>query len=191
MRHLILSALLALFTVALPAMAADVSVSWTQPVTNTDGSAIPASGAGAIASNRVEWGSCSGAAFGVKAGEKTVTPAATSTTVTGLAPGTHCFRAYATNTYGAESAASNVASKVISPPTPNPPVITVATVVYELTNKGGIGKYVGSVPLGTSCVGDVRKTWADGTTWYEVPRSSVTLTKPTRAKVLVAKCSAA
>jgi hypothetical protein len=182
--------LLALLLLPLAAGAADVTVNWTQPVANTDGSSIPATGAGSIASNRVEWGTCSGSAFGVKAGDRTV-PAATSAVVANLAPGTHCFRAYATNTYGNESAASVAASRVIVAPTPNPPVITTVAVAAMLY-RNGVQYRVGTVELGTACgalVVDRRKR-AD---WYTVNRDDVRLNKRGRdlgkSAVIVAKCA--
>lgn len=103
------------------AAAATLSTSWTNPTQNTDSSAIPATGPGSIASTRVEYGSCSGTAFGTKSGEVTVQGAATTASIPNLGPGTWCARAYTTNTYGSESGPSNVASKVIAAPTPNPP----------------------------------------------------------------------
>lgn len=175
--------------IATRAQAADASVSWTMPTQNTDNTPIPATGSGSIASSRVEWGSCIGTAFGTKAGEATVPAPATSYVVADLAPATWCFRAYAKNTFGVESGPSVVVSKVIVPPTPKPPVITVATLAYDLTSRGSIGRLVGKVPLGTACVGDVVKTWKDGSTFYEVPRDSVTLTRQPRSAIVVAKCA--
>ena len=131
---------LLLFTPAV--FAADVSVSWTQPVQNMDGTAIPATGPGSIQTNRVQWGTCNGPAFGTLIGSFSF-PAATSYVVTGLAPAAYCFRAYAINTYGQASAASNVSSKAVDPPTPNPPVLAVPVIagmlqtpVYSITAAG-------------------------------------------------------
>ena len=173
------------------ALAADVAVTWTQPTTNTDGSAIPATGPGSIASNRIEWGTCNGTAFGTKVGERVVSPVATSATVTGLGPATWCFRVYATNTYAQESAASNAAQRVVNPPTPNPPVVTQATIARLWRN--GLQREVGRVALNVPCGTlkyDGRK--AD---WYTVPREAVTLNKFGRRLpadiTIVAKCGAA
>lgn len=180
--------LLTLCFMALPAMAADVSVTWTQPTANTDNSAIPATGAGSIASNRVEWGPCAGGSIGSVSGSLPVTPARTNATVPGLAPGDWCFRVYATNTYGSESAASNVASRTVVAPTPKPPVVTQATIARLW--KRGLQQQVGRVDMGVACgelVADTRK--AD---WYTVPRDSVHLNKQGRklspGAVIVAKC---
>lgn len=172
------------------AFGADATLSWTLPTQNTDTTPIPATGPGSIASSRVEWGTCAGTAFGAKAGEATVTVPATTYTVTDLAPATWCFQVFARNTYGRESFPSAVVSKTIVPPTPKPPVLTVAILAYDLTFRGSIGRFVGNVPMGTPCVGEPIKTWKDGSTFYEVPRSTVSLTHEPRSSILVAKCAA-
>jgi len=170
------------------AEADDLTVNWTQPTTNTNGTAIPASGPGSIASNRVEWGTCSGTAFGTRAGERVVTPAATSTVVTGLAPGTWCARVFATNTYGNESSASAVATRVIPAPTPNPPTaVTVALFAYELRN-GKLNRVAGLVERGTRCDGAPLLT-VGNREFYAVPRASV-WPRPKAGRVIVAQCEA-
>lgn len=171
------------------AFGADATLTWTAPTQNTDNSAIPATGAGSLVSSRVEWGSCIGSAFGTKAGEATVPAPAVTYTVTDLAPATWCFQVFARNTYGRESLPSLAVSKIVLPPTPKPPVITVATLAYDLTSRGNIGRLVGRVPLDTPCMGDVVRKWADGSMFYEVPREAVTLTRQPRSTIIVAKCS--
>ncbi len=182
MKHLTI--LLALLP--LSALAAGVTVTWTHPTQNTDGSALALAN---IASTRVEHGSCSGTAFGTKAGEAVV-PAPATTTTFDLAPGTHCFRAY-TKTVAAlgalESGPSGVASKVVPFPPPNPPTITVVNITaYEYIAPRGwrsakLGKIVGSVPLGTACGQAMLGAY------YTVPREAVTFTRYTSQPV-VAKC---
>lgn len=171
------------------ALAADVAVTWTQPTTNTDGSAIPATGPGSIASNRIEWGTCNGTAFGTKVGERVVSPVATSATVTGLGPATWCFRVYATNTYAQESAASNAAQRVVNPPTPNPPVVTQATIARLWRH--GVQREVGRVALNVPC--GTLKLDGRKTDWYTVPREAVALNRYGRRlpadSVIVAKCA--
>lgn len=159
--------------------AADVSVSWTPPSSNVDGSAIPATGVGSIASYRIEWGSCSGTAFGTLIGQRTVTAPATSAVVTGLAPGSFCFRAFARNTYGAESAASNVAARTIDAPVPNPPIVAVAVVaglshapVYSITAAGKLSTLMGFVPVGTACARAPLLSYR-GKAFHEVARADV------------------
>lgn len=114
---------------ALPALAlaAVLTVTWTHPSQNTDNTAIPATGPGSIASTRVEYGTCAPGStpaapvFGSKSGEVVVTGQAQTTPLPNLGPGTYCGRAFTTNTYGEESAASNVAQKTINAPVPKPP----------------------------------------------------------------------
>lgn len=166
------------------ARAADLSVSWTYPTTNTDGSAIPASGAGSISGFVLEWGTCSGTAFGTKLGGAAPTSPATSYTVTGLAPGTYCVRIAAVNSYAVVSAFSNVANKTITAPTPNPPVLTIATIAYELRGYSN-GTYrfvqVGTVEKGAPCPG--MKLSGDFHA-YE----GATITKPTSGGIIATKC---
>lgn len=165
------------------ARAADLSVSWTYPTTNTDGSAIPASGAGSISGFVLEWGTCSGTAFGSKLGGAAPTAPATSYTVTGLSPGTYCVRLAAVNTYAIVSAFSNVATKTIAAPTPNPPVLTIATIAYELREySGGTLRFVqvGTVPKGVAC--------ADKLAGNYYAFSGATITKPTTGGIIAAKC---
>ena len=189
---IILAVLVLLFSVAFCSLAnaADATVSWTYPTKNTDGSSIPASGAGSIASTRVEYGSCSGTAFGTKAGEVAVQAPSASTTITGFAAGaTSCFRAFAKNTFGVESAASGVASKAFPPPTPQPPVIvTVDVVVYEIKSHPiegpKLGRAVGTVPLGIGCGAEP----IVGVDYYEVGLDQVTLKKMPKSAVVVAEC---
>lgn len=97
------------------------------PTKNTDGTAIPATGPGSISGIRIEYGSCSGTAFGTKAGELNMTPPNMST-VLSMPPAQYCFRAYAKNTYGTESAPTNVLVYTLKPPTPG-----VATILIEAT----------------------------------------------------------
>jgi hypothetical protein len=172
------------------AFGADVNVTWTNPTKNTDGTTIPATGNGSLTGSRIEWGTCVSGAFGTKAGELSVGAGVTSAPVTNLEPATVCFRVFARNTYLKESAASNVATKVILPPVPEPPVITtVATLAYDLTSLGNIGRLVGKVPLNTPCVGNAIRTWKDGSTFYQVPIEAVTLTREPRSTIVVAKCT--
>jgi hypothetical protein len=170
------------------AYAADATITWTMPTQNTDNSAIPASGSGSIASTRVEWGTCSGTSFGTKAGERIVNAPATTTTITGLTSGsTFCFRAFVRNTAGAESAASNVVSRVMPSPTPKPPVLSsTVSVVWSYKRAGPHEtlEVVGSAPIGTECGALI--VAAAG--MYELPRGSYTLDRPLRGGTPVTFC---
>lgn len=179
--------------VAMVAQADTVTVSWVLPTTNTNGTAIPATGAGSLASIRVEYGTCNGAAFGTKAGEVSRPGNSTSTTLN-LNPGTTCVRAFAVNSYGLESDTSNVASKVIEPPRPNPPQLTtIAAAVYDVRPNESTfafdrGRQVGTVKLGLACDED-RTTGQD---FYALERpSKAVLTRQPRSTALVAKCAQA
>lgn len=103
------------------ALAASVTASWQNATLNEDGSSIPATGPGSIDTTRVEYGTCNGTAFGVKAGEFLVPSVTLSQVVDSLSPGVWCFRAYHKNTYGQESAPSLVKQVTIPAPKPRPP----------------------------------------------------------------------
>jgi len=172
------------------ASAATLSVSWTNPVLNVDGSTIPASGPGSLTGTRVEYGSCSGAAFGSAVGEVVAAAPAEATSFTGIGPGTYCVRAFARNTYfpalAPESAASNVYSKVVPAPVPAPPiVVTVETFAYEVQVKpsGVRVVQVGTVPLGVACGAEV----ASG--YYEIDPAVATLRGSYKGGLLVARCA--
>ncbi len=150
---------LALFAIVLlvffllsSAIAGEATVSWTNPTTRTDGTALPSS---QIGSTRVEWGTCSGSAFGSALGNQSATGTATSTIINNLAPGTYCFRAATVDAAGLQSGWSNIASKVVPVAPPSPPVIvTVATTAYVFkVTQRGLLKLVksGTVPLGVAC----------------------------------------
>jgi hypothetical protein len=136
------------------AIAGQAVVTWTNPTTRTDGSAFPLS---AIGSTQVEYGTCSGTAFGTVAGNQSATGGATTLTITNLAAGTWCFRARSVDTSGLQSGWSAIASKVVPVAPPNPPtIVTVATTAYVL-KQWADGRKVfslvqsGSVPLGIEC----------------------------------------
>lgn len=165
------------------AQAASVTVTWTNPSTNADGSALAST---AITGTRVEYGSCSGTAFGVKSSETITTGAVTSTVFT-LGPGTYCFRAYTRSAAG-ESAASNVASKTIVAPVPSPPtLVTIAVAAYDVRLEGNTyvaWRQVGTLPTGSPCYADVPTASGFGT----VDVRAVALSKTPKSAVLVARC---
>lgn len=181
--------LLLLFVAA--ANAGDAALTWTQPTQNVDGTAIPASGTGRLTGNRAEWGTCTGTApnyaFGTQSGQQVFTTPTSAYTVMNLAPGTWCFRVYASTTYG-ESGPSGVASKVIAAPMPNPPSgLTVAGgMVYHIQKREDrfVMLPVGTVPAGTVC--DPTQS-VNG--YYVVPRAAVTWSGTVKPPVVVSPCS--
>ena len=170
-------------------------VSWSPPTTNTDGSGIPSSGPGSITEHRVQYGTCaSGGGFGTASGQVIVAMPATSVEINSFTNGqTVCFRAFAKNTYGLESAASNVASKTFSPPTPRPPVLVVVdTVAYDLRLGrdlvARLGRDVGSVAAGTECSGTAMVVTRRAA-YYVIDNASVSFNKEPRSSVIVARCA--
>lgn len=185
------TALLAAFALCLsasPAIAGDAVLTWTLATADTEGNAIPASGPTSLASTRVEWGSCSGSAFGTAAGQQTVATPATTYTITGLTAGVWCFRAYSRTVAGLESAPTNAVTKTILQAPPQPPgnLTVAATVVYQFigTTDAVTLLAVGTVPAGTAC--DPSQS-VNGR--YAVPRAAVTWYGSVRPRVVFAQCS--
>jgi len=177
MRHPIKIIVLGLFLYLCPpwlwgegsafAQSGSATVNYAAPTTRVGGGALAAS---EILGYRVEYGSCSGTAFGVKAGEMTPTPAtALTATVPNLAPGTYCFRAFAKDQYGQWSDPSNVGTKTIPlPPPPSPPAIVTISVVAGvnispafrvLADGSRSSTVVGLVGTGATCSGPVLFTY--------------------------------
>lgn len=101
-----------------------LTANWTNATTNTDGTAIPATGAGSLAKSIVEYGPCNATKDTVMPPLSTVEVAGTiltATTPANLAPGTWCAHVRHENTYGSLSDWSDVASKVVVAPKPNKP----------------------------------------------------------------------
>lgn len=182
------------------AYAAPVTVTWALPTANTDGSAIPSTGQASLVSTKVEYGTCSGTAFGAKSGEVVVNvPATTATLEIAPASNPYCFRAAVTNAYGNQSAWSNVASKTVPLPPPPPPVVpnapvlsTTITVAYDLRgiSRDGtvlLGRAVGTVDLGTPCIDYAYAT--NKGTYHMVDRSNVKLVREPRSPAVVTKCA--
>lgn len=170
-------------------------VSWSPPVTNTDGTTIPASGAGSITETRVQYGTCaSGGGFGTAQGQVIVAMPATSVEINSFVSGqTVCFRAFAKNTFGVESAASNVASKTFDPPTPRPPVLVVVNptafdIRLDRFLNARLGRDVGTVATGTECSGAALVVQR-GRAYYAFDLSQAQLSKPPRSSVVVAECT--
>jgi len=119
-----LTSFLVLTFCSMSVFAGSAIVSWTNPTTNTDGTFIPTTGPGSLVSTRVRWGTCiSGNIFGTQQGQVVANAPASSVEISMLPSGTYCFDAFSLNTYGVESVASNVASKVVEDPN-NAPVLT-------------------------------------------------------------------
>lgn len=112
--------------VAMPAFAGTATVTWTNPTSYADGSALPATD---ITSTTVEYGTCAGLAFGTKSGQVVATGSVATAVVNNLAPGVWCFRA-ATLAKGVASTFSNVAQKTVVQSAPNPPTLLDAIISW-------------------------------------------------------------
>lgn len=119
-----LIALVALSACATVAGASTLTVSWTNPVLNTDESPIPDTGAESLQVARIEYGTCVSGAFGVKTGEFTRTRVPgqpmPSNAVNNVPTGLTCTRVLVKNVAGNESVPSNVSSTTVAPSTPKP-----------------------------------------------------------------------
>ena len=173
---------------ASPASAGDAVLTWTLATANTDGSAIPATGPTSLAATRVEWGTCSGSNFGTASGQQIVATPAVTYTVTGLAAGVWCFRAYSRTVAGLESAPTVVVTKTILQAPPQPPgnLTVAALTVYQFigTTDAITLLAVGTVPAGTAC--DPAQS-VNGR--YAVPRAAVTWYGSVRPRVVFANCA--
>ena len=125
--------LLLLMLFAGPALAAKISVQFTTPTTNTDGSALTN-----LSHVIVEWGTCVGTAFGVKQSSITIPVTAIGQTRSTPAYPTGltrvCIRAFAFNTLGTSSNPSNVAVKDLLPK-PGKPVTLQQPVILSFNKR--------------------------------------------------------
>lgn len=133
MKNLLATLLCVLLIAPQSGFAGGTALSWLPPTQNTDGSAIPATGADALASYRIEYFQCATATTPwPPTPSVAVVPApAVSHNVTGLASGQrHCFRIAATNNGGVSSQVSATGSALASVSTPAPPTnLQVQTLV--------------------------------------------------------------
>lgn len=187
---------LAALLLAWPCFAqAPANLSWTNATTNTNGTAIPATGAGSLTRTTVDYGTCgAGGAFGTKQGEIFVAAPANTATVSMVVIQQYCFRAWHTNTFGNTSGFSNVATKNNPAPTPGPPnSLTVAadlTAWTIVTTEGAVvALEVGRVAPGTACdTSQHVQAFGRPGTLYRVPEGAVTFLPGQTALVTFASC---
>lgn len=184
------------FTLVCASSTGSAEVSWTSPTTNTDGSAIPATGNGSLAGFEIFHAVTAGGVAGatpINVPNKT----ATSYLLTGLPVGPHYYAAKAYNVAGIRSDLSLAANNTIVLPSatatasvtvnvkPNAPVVTVAQVAKLLIGDRP-SLVAGKVPLGTEC-GEF-----EAGQWARVDRDDVKLNfwgKLFRNSTIVAKCA--
>lgn len=166
------------------AVAGSATVSWSLPTLNDDGSTIAATGTTSLASTRVEYFQCASAASTWPASPAQVTVAVpgTSATIPALTEGLlYCFRARVATVGGVFSLYSNVATKLIPVPTPNPPTnLTVAVIlgslqspVYGVLADNSRSSVVyGLIDAGKPCGATALFTYRSRT-WREVAKGDV------------------
>lgn len=135
------------------AWAGTATLTWTNPTTRTDGSAVT------VAKNRVYRAPTCTSVFTLL---RETTSAATTYIDANVPAGTYCYAVSALDATGLESAYATVAHTVLAAP-PNPPTgLTVVSVVaglnmspaYRINADGTRGSAVlGFVPAGTKCEG--------------------------------------
>ena len=179
-----------------PTWTGQTTLSWTPPITRTDGSTLTN-----LASYNIYFGQAQPLAW-----LREVPAPATSTVVTGLAAGTWLFAVTAKDAVGMESEQSPTATvtlgPVVEPPPPPPPPVEVWAVrsngtqatrpAYELVRNLAdsawvLGYKLGDVPVGKPCTG--AKAIAGTTEYRRVAEADVALLSPTyRGRTLVAVC---
>jgi hypothetical protein len=178
--------IITLLALLLPALAtADISLSWTNATSYTDGTPMPVTD---LASTTA-W--C-GASLDSLTLHTTVTAPNTSATVAGTVPGTPyvCAAAH-TAKNGKTSDFSPSVSVGIPVLKPSPPLgisatlVVTSTVAYmELQRPDGFGFLViGSVPIGTPC--DATQSVNQ---YHVVPAAAVTFTGPIKRQAVLALC---
>jgi len=163
---------LLLLTLLFPlvAGAGTLTVTWVNPVTYSDNSALAATD---ITQTRVEYGTCNGTAFGTRINQGAVQGTLTTIVFSNLPPATYCVRAY-TTAKGVESIASAVSISTITQPPPNPPtLVTGSTSAYEARPASTTAPLalVGLTQLGAPCGPETKVI--NGTTYCRVAKSSV------------------
>ena len=174
--------ILALLLIPTFVQAGSVTLSWTLPTQNTDGTAYTDPGG-----LRLYYGTTPGGPYPIQVsiGDPTVT----TYQYDNLAPGTYYFVATAYNSSNVESAFSGEATKVIDPSVPAPPtnlvVVPGELVAYGLQQSPDVLTVfpVGHVVEGTACDGSMTIMGL-----YQVPRESVVYAGNVEPQVVFAKC---
>ena len=174
-------AVLFLLLLSAPAYAGVMTVSWSPPTENTDGTPLID-----LAGYKLYYGTASG--------DYTTTidigsPGVSTWLIADLAAATYYVVATAYNIAGIESDYSNEAQKVVPPSVPSPPsglTVTSELVAYGLQQSPDVVTTfpVGSVDSGTACDPTMSVNGK-----YRVPLSAVTYAGSVRPVVVFAECS--
>jgi hypothetical protein len=173
-----------------------VTVAWTAPTTNVDGSPLTN-----LAGFKI-YRSTSTSTVQSSTPIILAEPLATMFVISGLSAGSHYFALKAYNSAGVESVFTGNVTKVVTTATvsssasvtleqrPSPPtLVTVQVMAYEIKQhpiEGVIlGRQVGTVPLGTPCGFEP----IVGLNYFEVPTTSVKFARAPKSVVIVAACA--
>jgi hypothetical protein len=137
----------------------EIPLTWDMPTQNTDGSAIPATGAGSLSSTTIEHSICNNGQV-VDPKDYTIVQVPDVSTVYNTdVGGDHCFQASVVNTFGNNSNYSNVLVKTVEGP-PTGDLVTNGTLVFWLLETSEEDRLalepVGEIPLGTPCDETIR-----------------------------------
>ena len=174
-----------------------VHLSWTNATKNEDNTVIPINDHGSLAYTTIKYSVCvNGDVDLANAKIHYVSATKTSTTIsTQGPPGDYCFRATHTNSFGVESALSNLSIKTVTssgevrdyttPQAPQTLVVSDPTVytIIKQENKFVLLP-VGTVPANTVCIADQK---ING--YYAVPINVVSWSGTVRPVIVVAQCS--
>lgn len=138
-----------LFLIAVAGNAAPVTVSWTLPTLNDDGTVIPATGYASLASVTIEYAACIDGELSDPRLSVDLEPDRTSWNGNIMTVGDWCFTSHVTNEVGISSVDSNIAIKTIIAG-----ILAVSeTTAYVLVKQ--VNKLllvtIGTIPLGTQC----------------------------------------
>jgi len=164
------------------AFAGAISLTWTMPTLNDDGTALID-----LAGYKIYYGNTSGQ---YPNGVTVANPSVTSYVLENLAAGDYYIVATAYNTAGTESIYSNEAVKTVmaDPTRPNPPggLTVEELVVYTLIKQPDrfLLLPVGTIPAGTPCIADQTVNGH-----HAVPRADVIWSGDIKPDIVVAKCS--
>lgn len=174
----------------LPSMAyaGTLTGSWTLATQYTDNTPIAPTGPTALASTRVEYGSCNGLLFGTKLGEVIVPVPTVTVAVPNIAAGTYCLQGWSKLVNGDESpTASNVGKTVVPSPLPKPPSSFAASIAYTVIKQ--VDRFV-MLPVGTVAPNTACDMTQSVNGYNVVPRTSVSWSGNVQPDVVVAVCSA-
>ena len=128
--------------------AAPVNLTWVNATLNEDGTTIPATGDGALASTTIEYAACVDGALSEPRIPKLVLPAETSVAIHIATPGDWCFEALHTTEAGTASDYSNMVTRTVLDG-----LFVTDPAVFTIVKQPGMFflVHIGTIPVGTEC----------------------------------------